>query len=247
MIGISMLYITDKWKGVKQGLVPCLVTGVVIGIISFITSKFDNLVVLTGVLYRIGVIIAMFLYLKVTGKKIIDKSILTKEELEYEKQYPLIKALMPWILLIGFILVINVPKSLFNQFYRVWLFPINGLTADGSPIMTRFLWNAYTWIFISTLIAAFLLRPTKTQLKDTMRIWIKRAPRPVFSAAVFFAIGEVMNMSGYSMKAKASVTDSMIKVLADYSAKFFHSVYGAVVTFIGLYSVPFVKTRNRRI
>ena len=235
MIGISMLYITNKWKGVKEGLVPCLLSGIVIGVIAFVTSRYDNLVVLTGVLCGIGVILAMLAYLKATGKKIIDKSILTKEEREYEKQYSLLKAFMPWILLIGSILVINVPKNIFNQFYRVWLFPINGLTADGSPIATRFLWNAYTWIFLSTVAAAFLLKPTKQQLADTVRVWAKRAPRPVYSAAVFFAIGEVMNMSGYSMKANAFVTDSMIKVLADYSAQFFHSAYGAAVTFIGLF------------
>lgn len=235
MIGISMLYITGRWKGVKQGLLPCLVTGAVIGIISFITSKFDNLVVLTGVLCGIGVIAAMLLYLKATGRKIIDKSVLTKEELEYEKKYPLLKALMPWILLIGSILIINIPKDLFNQFYRVWLFPITGLSADGQPISTRFLWNAYTWIFISTIIAIPFLRPTRKQLKETLKVWGKRAPRPVFSAAIFFAIGEVMNMSGYNMAAKAYAADSMIKVLADYSAKLFHSAYGAIVSFIGLF------------
>ncbi|HEX3037845.1 MAG TPA: L-lactate permease [Oscillospiraceae bacterium] len=235
MIGISMLYITGKWKGVKKGLIPCLITGVVIGLIAFVTNKFDNLVVVTGVLCGIGVIAAMLIYLKVTGKKIIDKSVLTKEELEYEKQYPLIKAFVPWILLIVLVLVINIPKDIFNQFYRVWLLPVTGLSADGSPIATRFLWNAYTWIFISTILAAFILKPTKAQLKDTMHAWIKRAPRPVFSAAIFFAIGEVMNMSGYSMQAKKFTTDSMIKVLADYSANFFHSAYGAAVSFIGLF------------
>lgn len=235
MIGISMLYITGKWKGVKKGLLPCLVTGIVIGVIAYITNKFDNLVVLSGVLCGIGVIAAMIVYLKVTGKKIIDRSILTTEELQYERNYSLLKAFSPWILLIVMILIINIPKDLFNQFYRVWLFPINGLSADGSPIATRFLWNAYTWILISTILAAFILRPTKTQLKDTMRVWIKRAPRPVFSAAIFFAIGEVMNMTGYSMAKKGFVADSMIKVLADNSANFFKSAYGAIVSFIGLF------------
>lgn len=235
MIGISMLYITGKWKGVKKGLLPCLVTGLVIGLIAYITNKFDNLVVLSGVLCGIGVIAAMIVYLKVTGKKIIDKSILTTEELEYEKKYSLLRAFSPWILLIVMILIINIPKDLFNQFYRVWLFPITGLSADGAPIATRFLWNAYTWILISTILAAFIMKPTKAQLKDTIRVWVKRAPRPVFSAAIFFAIGEVMNMSGYSMQSKKFVADSMIKVLADNSANFFHSAYGAVVSFIGLF------------
>lgn len=235
MIGLAMLWITDKWKGVKKGLLPCLVTGIVIGIIAFFTSRSDNLVVLTGVLCGIGVIVAMVLYLLITGKKVIDKSKLTAEELEYAKSYPLLKALMPWILLIVIILALNIPQGIFNQLYRVWLFPVTGLSADGLPISTRFLWNAYTWILVSTIISLLFLRPTKTQLKDTVSVWLKRAPRPVFSAAIFFAIGEVMNMSGYSIAKKDFATDSMIKVLADYSASFFHSAYGAIVSVIGLF------------
>ena len=144
----------------------------------------------------------MIAYLKATGKKIVDKSILTEEEREYEKKYPLLKALSPWILLIVFILALNVPQPIFNQLYRVMLFPINGLSADGSPIATRFLWNAYTWILVSTILSLLILRPTKAQLKDTLKDWGKRAPRPVFAAAIFFAIGEVMNMSGYNMATK---------------------------------------------
>ena len=235
MIGISMLWITGKWQGVKKGLLPCIVTGVVVGIIAWFTSKVDNLVVLTGVLCGIGVILAMLCYLKITGRKIIDKSILTEEEKQFEKEYSLMKALSPWLLLIALILVLNVPQGIFNQLYRVMLFPINGLTADASPINTRFLWNAYTWIFVSTIIAVPILRPTKKQLKDTVSVWIKRAPRPVFAAAIFFAIGEVMNMSGFDMAAQAFTTHSMIKVLAEASASLFQWAYGGVAAFIGLF------------
>lgn len=66
-------------------------------------------------------------------------------------------------------------------------------------------------------------------------MWWKRAPRPVFSAAIFFAIGEIMNMSGYSMDSKTFAVPSMVKVLADYSSSFFADAYGAVVAFIGLF------------
>jgi lactate permease len=78
------------------------------------------------------------------------------------------------------------------------------------------------------------MKPSVAALKDTMKLWWKRAPRPVFSAAIFFAVGEVMNMSGYSMIEHRQVTDSMVKVLADFSSRFFQDAYGAVVPFIGL-------------
>ncbi|MBI4978739.1 MAG: L-lactate permease [Spirochaetes bacterium] len=235
LIGFCMLWIVGKWKAIKEGWLPCLITGTVIGVVAYFTNQFDNLVVLTGVLCGVAVIITMAIYLLVTGKKIIDRSRLTDEELAYEKQYPLWKALMPWILLIICILALNIPKDIFNYLYRTMKLPILGLTADGKPLDTRALWQAYTWIFVSIILSLPFLRPNGKQIKETFAIWLKRAPRPVFAAAVFFAIGEVMNMSGFSMATNKFEVASMVKTLADYSAQFFHNTYGGVVAFIGLF------------
>ncbi|MCX7923235.1 MAG: L-lactate permease [Clostridia bacterium] len=236
LIGFCMLWIVDRWKGIKEGWLPCLITGVVIGIVSYFTNRVENLVTLTGVLCGIAVIGAMALFLKITGKKVIDKSRLTREELEYEKQFPLWKALTPWCILIAVILVLNVPKPMFDLLYRELKLEILGLAADGKPIATRALWNAYTWIFVSTLLSMLVLWPSKAQIKDTLKVWRKRAPRPIFSAAIFFAIGEVMNMSGFDMSTKKFLPDmNMVKVLADFSSQAFSNAYGVIVSFIGLF------------
>lgn len=238
LIGFSMLWIVGRWQGIRQGWLPCLVCGAVIGVVSYFTNQHDNLVVLTGVLCGISVIIAMAIYLRAGGKKVIDRSRLTSEELAIEKSYPLWKALSPWALLVVLVLALNLPKDMFNYLYRTLKMPITGLAADGEALATRALWQAYTWIFVSTLLAVPLLRPSKAQITDTLKAWMKRAPRPVFSAAIFFAIGEVMNMSGWDM-AKGPKGDyavaSMVKVLADYSSQFFQHAYGGVVAFIGLF------------
>lgn len=240
-IGFCMLWIVDKWEGIKKGWLPCIITGAVIGVVSYFTNKFDNLVVLTGVICGVAVIIAMIIYLLVTGKKIIDRSKLTTEDLEFEKQYPLWKALTPWIILIVVILALNLPKPVFDYLYNTMKLPIMHVSADGKAIDTRALWNAYTWIFASIILSLPFIRPTKVQMKETLKIWWKRAPRPVFSAAIFFAIGEVMNMSGYNMAYNADNTlnkflaPSMIKVLADYSAMAFRDAYGLIASFIGLF------------
>jgi lactate permease len=235
LIGVSMLWIVGRWTALKEGWLPCLLTGVVIGLVSFVTNRYDNLVVLTGILCGLAVIVAMILYLKMTGRKLIDKSQLTAEELAYEKSYPLWRALSPWLILVLLILLLNVPKDIFNFLYRDLRLPINGLTANGAPLDTRALWQAYTWILVSILLSIPFIRPSHIQIRDTLTVWCKRAPRPVFSAAVFFAIGEIMNMSGFSMATKTFAVPSMVKVLADYSAEFFSGAYGAVVTFIGLF------------
>jgi len=235
LIGISMLWIVGRGQALREGLLPCLVTGAVIGLVAYVTNRYDNLVVLTGILCGLAVIIAMVIYLKVTGKKLIDRSQLTPAELAFEKTYPLWRALSPWLILVLLILALNVPKDVFNYLYRELKLPINDLTANGAPLETRALWQAYTWILASIVLSIPFIRPSGAQIKDSLSVWIKRAPRPVFSAAIFFAIGEIMNMSGYSMSAKAFAVPSMVKVLADYSSDFFSGAYGAVVTSIGLF------------
>lgn len=71
LIGFSMLWIVGKWKAVKEGIVPVLVTGITISIVAYFTNHYDNLVVLTGVLSGFAVILVMILYLKLTGKKLL--------------------------------------------------------------------------------------------------------------------------------------------------------------------------------
>lgn len=234
LIGFCMLWIADRWRGVRAGIVPCLSAGVIIAIVAYLTSKMDNLVPLTGVFCGTAVILVMVLYLKLTGRKIIDRSRLTKEDLEMEKRMPLWKALSPWAILIILILALNVPKELFEFFYYEFTMPINGLTANGAPIATRFLWNAYTWIFVSVFLSIPLLKPSKEQLSGTFKLWAKRAPRPAFAAAIFFSIGEVMNMSGFNMASQTFVKPSMIQLLADASASVFDQFYVFVAPYIGL-------------
>lgn len=234
LIGFCMLWIADRWNGVKKGFVPCVLAGVVIAIVSYLTSHMDNLVPLTGIFCGAAVIIAMVFYLKITGKPVIDRSKLTKEDLEVEASMPLWKAISPWIILIILILAMNLPKSLFEFFYYQFTMPINGLTANGLPIATRFIWNAYTWIFVSVLLSIPFLKPTNEQLGNTFKLWAKRAPRPVFAAAIFFSIGEVMNMSGFNMVTQSFTHPSMIQLLADASSKAFDQFYVFVVPYIGL-------------
>ena len=235
LIGFCMLWIVGKWQAIKAGWLACLICGATIGIVSYFTNQYDNLVVLTGVLCGIAVIVIMALYLRLNGKQVIDRSHLSQEELAYEQTYPLWRALMPWILLVVIILALNLPKEIFNFLYRELKFPIIGLAADGKPLDTRALWQAYTWILASTILALPFLRPTKTQLRDSLTVWLRRAPRPVFAAAIFFAIGEVMNMSGFNIATSQFNVPSMVAVLANYSAQFFQRAYGGVVTFIGLF------------
>jgi lactate permease len=235
LIGFCMLWIVGRWEGIRQGWLPCLITGGIIGLVASVTNRYDNLVVLTGVLCGMAVILAMGAYLIVTGRPVIDRRHLTPDELALAGNFPLWRALMPWTLLVTLILLLNVPQDSFNWLYRTIKLPVTGVTADGKPLDTRLLWQAYTWIMISTLLALPFLRPTAGQLREALGLWLKRAPRPVFAAAIFFAIGEIMNMSGYDMGTRSFAVPSMVRLLADGSALLFQGAYGQVVAFIGLF------------
>jgi lactate permease len=235
LIGFCMLWIVGRGKAIKEGWLPCLITGAVIGVVAYFTNQYDNMVVLTGIMCGLAVIITMVLYLALAKKKIIDRTRLTAEEMQYAKSFPLWKAFTPWALLIVLVLALNLPKDIFNYLYRELVLPVNGLAANGAALKTRALWQAYTWILVSTILAIPFLSPTKAQLKDTLRVWLKRAPRPVFAAAIFFAIGDVMNMAGFDIATQAYAVPSMVQVLANSSASAFGQAYGAVVAFIGLF------------
>jgi lactate permease len=95
--------------------------------------------------------------------------------------------------------------------------------------------QAYFWILIATALALPFLRPSRAQLAASARKWLKRAPRPTWSAAVFFAIAYVINHSGKAADgAFAETGANMVKVVAGAAASGLGSFYPLVAPFLGL-------------
>ena len=237
MIGLGMLWIVGGWKEIKQGLLPCLLAGLTMGFTAIAVAHAGTGIVLTGVMGGMATILVMLLYMKLLQKPILDRSALNNTDLQIESSMSLWHALSPWLLLVGLCLFINFYQPLFNLLFNQWSMPIQIIPGE-KPIMTRMLWNAYTWVIISTLLAIPFLKPTKKQWKEIGTKWVKRAPRPVISAAVFFAIAYVMSYSGYSVCPSgwelANSDWNMISILATRSAEFFQGLYPAAATFLGL-------------
>jgi lactate permease len=109
----------------------------------------------------------------------------------------------------------------------------------GQLIKTRVLWNAYTWVLISTILAALFIKPTRKSMQVTLSKWMMRAPRPTFSAAVFFGIAFVMNNSGMQNVEPAwkviDPSSNMIYVLSEASAKVFGGLYPFISGYLGLF------------
>lgn len=238
LIGFGMLWIVGRFKLMKEGFLPCMLAGitnggmaVAMGYIPFL----KNGVVLTGVVAGFTTILVMLLYLKLLRKPVIDRSILSEEDLSVEKNMRLATALSPWLVLIAVLFFINYFPPLKELLFAKLAMPVSVI--PGQKILTRMIWNAYTWVLISTIVAAIWLKPTGEQVGSILGKWLKRAPRPTFSAAIFFAIAFVMNNSGMQAGVWQPAGDetNMIWVLSHVSALAFGGAYPFISSYLGLF------------
>lgn len=240
LIGFGMLWIVDGWKLVKEGFRPCVVAGLTNGGVAVAVSHIPFLatgVVLTGVMAGFCTMVVMLIYLKLLGQPIVDRSQLTEADLEVEKRMSLGTALSPWIILIAASFAINFYPPWFNLLYKDIAMPISVI--PGQILKTRMLWNAYTWVLISTVLSALFIRPSSKEVQRVLAKWAKRAPRPALSAAIFFAIAFVMNNSGLkNLGTEWKVVEpsmNMIWVLSQGSAMAFGSLYPFISGYLGLF------------
>jgi lactate permease len=232
-IAFGMLWIVGGWKMIWKGLLPTVLAGVSAGIIAIAMSAAGQ-VPLTGIAAGVGVILVMLAYLKARGRRLIDRSLLTEQDLAIEKKMSLIAATSPWLILVVFSLLINLKSLPFEKLFSVaWAMPLTII--PGAPEKLRLFSQAYFWVLVSTLLAMPFLKVSKGQLAISMKKWWKRAPRPVFSAAVFFALAFVLNHSGKGND--WLLLDSgrnMIAVVAGAAAAAFGKLYPVIAPFIGL-------------
>jgi lactate permease len=195
---------------------------------------------LTGIVAGAGVIAAMLLFLKLTGRKLSDRSLLSENDLTAERGMPLWLAALPWILLVVFSLLTNyVQFGLYDILFNKLALPVE--IVPGKPEKLRLLWQAYTWVLIATVIAIPFYRLKREQLTAVGAKTLRRVPRPAFAAAIFFAIAAVLNNSG-KLGAAAPTGGwapnpdgaNMIKVVADACAATFGQAYAGIAAYLGL-------------
>ena len=232
-IALGMLWIAGRWRLLWKGLIPAVLSGLTAGFIA-IGMNAVGLNTVTGIVAGLGVALVMFLFLKVTGRPLHDRGGLTEGDVAAEKRISLGAALSPWILLTFFAFLVNAPfLPFFDLTFVRWAMPVSII--PGAPEKVRLFWQAYFWIVVSTLLALPFLRPTRAQLQVSGRKWLQRAPRPVFAAAIFFAIAYMLNHSGKGIDwVLADPSRNMITVLAAASAAAMGHLYPAATPFLGL-------------
>lgn len=240
LIALSMLWLAGGWAEMRRGWFVALLTGLTAGGIA-IAMNAAELPTLTGIVAGIGVVLVMLLYLKLTGKRLIDRSKLTPPDEAAERKMGLGLATLPWILLVVFSVLTNygalgLYDILFNKLEMALTI------VPGKPEKMRMLWQAYTWVLIATLCALPFYRMRVRQVHAALQKTARRVPRPAFAAGIYFAIAYVLNNSGLSAAmltdkgawAPAPTGINMIKIVADACAANLHGAYAGVAAFLGL-------------
>lgn len=234
-IAFGMLWLAGGKKLLfsKDALTFGLVGGIAAGGTA-VLSNLLGIVTLTGVISGIVTAILLISVAKLKKIKIIDSSVLTEEEKKIEQSMPLWKALSPWILLIIFVVITNLIPSIYN-------FLSNGLpltiTLGEIQIKTAVFSHAYFWVLLATISSIPLLGWNKEKLNETIKKWGKRSVRPVYAAAIYFAIAFIIIYSGTVITSSGwekILENNMINQLATASALVFGQLYALIVPFIGL-------------
>jgi lactate permease len=242
LIALSMLWLVGGWAELRRGWPVALLTGLGAGFIA-IGMNAAGLPTLTGIVAGAGVIGLMLLFLRISGKRISDRSKLTVEERQTERGMSLWLAALPWILLVLFSLLTNYGRlGIYDVLFNRLAMPVE--IVPGKPEKLRLLWQAYTWVLLATLIAVPCYRLQREQLGRVWKKTLKRVPRPAFAAAIFFSIAAVLNHSGkvpgllgdkaaWALNPAGGV--NMVQVVANTCAASFGQAYAGVAAFLGMF------------
>jgi lactate permease len=248
-IALGMFWLVGRWRMMRQGLLPAILTGGIAGLCCWLMATAD-LVPLTGVVAGAAIIATLALVLKGRRLPVYSEGELTDEERSVKGSLSLVRAISPWLLLLLFATLVNLKALPLHELLFEKL-PLAVTLVPGKPTATRVLWQAYSWVLISTLIATLWLRPARMQWRGILSKTGKRAPRPVFAAAVFFAIAYVIDHSGKIVEAAGGAgaaaggiasgawvlpdpSRNMVHVVAAAAAGAFGSFYGLAAPYLGL-------------
>jgi lactate permease len=249
-IAVSMLWIAGgrSLLSNREGLLLAVLCGMTAGVVAIICNlQIVNLTRLTDVFAGAAVLVVLYTYNRVRRRPFIDRSMLNEKDVATEQSISLLRASIPWLILVVLSLVTTLVEPvrylLADQLDVVINFgSYQGLDLITRPyvVKTKVLWQAYTLMLVATLAAIPFLKRDKTVLRNTLSKFMKRAPRPVFAAAIFFAMAEVMNFSGFTAGPSGvwvfptEPTNNMVYLLATLTSSSIGAAYPFTAAFLGL-------------
>jgi len=200
ILSIAMLWIIGGIKSVKKGLVPALLSGLIIGFMSIFLVIIRAPIMVLGVIVGLVSMIGLYLYFRWDRKR--NGIILEHEPIDKKK---LLRALSPWLLLIVLASIASVPAI--NEFLRTLDPGFTSWLIAYETVNFNVFAQVYFWIGVTAFASFFLLKPTIKQSKKALKTWSRSIWAPFIAYSLFFSIAYIMAWSGGSMNGEELVID----------------------------------------
>lgn len=232
-VAFACLHVGGGFALMRKGFWPACITGLSSGLMAMLLARMGLLTV-TAILAGFAVMVALLLYVKLSGGVLRDPSLRNDADRAAEAHLPLWRACSPWIVLTVISLVMNSPSlPFFDLVFRQWSMPLDII--PGAPERLRLFWQAYFWVLVSTLLCLPLLKTSRPRFAVACKKSLLRAWRPFVATAIYFAIAYVMNHSGKQPDwSLASSGQNMVLALAHGSTQLFGAAYPAAAPWLGL-------------
>ena len=232
-VAFACLHVRGGFALMRKGFWPACITGLSSGLVAMLLARV-GLVTVTAILAGFAVIVALLLYVKLSGGALRDPSLRNDKDLAAESRLSLWRACSPWILLTVISLIMNSPAlPFFDLVFRQWSMPLDII--PGAPERVRLFWQAYFWVMVSTLLCLPLLKSDAPRFAAACKKSLHRAWRPFVATAIYFCIAYVMNHSGKQADWQLMQGgQNMVLALAHGSTELFGKAYPAAAPWLGL-------------
>ncbi len=232
IVAFLCLHIAGGFTLMVRGFWPAVLGGLSSGFVAILLAKVGLLTV-TAIVAGITIACVLLAYVKLRGGKLQDTSVLTAKDFESINKFSLVQAASPWLLLLVLSLILNTPTlPFFDIVFKQWEMPLDII--PGNPEKLRFFWQAYFWVFVSTICCLPILKVKLNSAGPMFAKALQRGWRPVLATAVYFCIAYLMNHSGKLANWELVANNNMVLILANNATVFFGTAYPMATPFLGL-------------
>jgi len=192
----AILWLVGGKQSMRRGTVPAIICGLALAFACLGTVSLDYF---TGVEYIplriVGVIAGLCAMISLLLYQKLKPPTATKQEnVDYPAKGEIFRTFSPWIILAILAAIVSIPhignwlSNLPGNVEKITIFADQNVDLD-------ILSQIYTWIFVAILLSIFTLRPTKKQLNNAFRFWLRRFLGPFLAYSIYFCIAFVMAYS----------------------------------------------------
>ena len=202
LFAFAILWVVGGIGAIKRSWLPALISGLVISLTA-LGLVYTNIVPIqvVGVIAGGLSMISLYAYSKLRESLAKEKTVTTKLATDGGAATPkisLLRALSPWLILILLVGIVSIPQI--STALKAAPGSAEVITAFANQkVDLDFLSQAYTWIFVSSIIGIITLGATKAQVTKALDTTARRFIGPFLAYSLFFSVAYIMFYSGGSV------------------------------------------------